>query len=171
MRKIRFRGGFGGRLMPYIYKRHLFLSEVSTVSSMILGLLVVFPPIASAEELWPTPESGWRIALTEKAGPNQERFGYIDAEPAGHASWRVRVECGTQSTKNGRIIRRVVGVGESNRGASPGFGGSFTLTDKRLGNFIVTQSARKPNDLRLPVEFVGVEECPRRGIGDLSTGD
>jgi len=99
-----------------------------------------------------------------------QRFGYVDAEPAGRATWRVRVECGIEDPRTGRVVRRVVGTGEGTRGGAPGFGGRWNLPDGRGGSFVVTQDAWHPEALRLYGEMVGVDECPRRGTGDLSSG-
>lgn len=137
---------------------------------LILALAVAYPCSALSAELWPDFTTGWRYALTEPTGPGQERFGYVDAEPAGQAQWRVRVECGVQSTRDGRVLRRVVGIGTSTRGAAPGFGGNWVNPDGARGSFVVTQDLRKPEALRLPGELVG-PECPRRGVGALSSGD
>lgn len=139
--------------------------------TLILALDVGYPSAAFAGDLWPTFDSGWRWALTEAAPGGLRRFGYVDAEPAGPSTWRVRVECGTEDPRTGRVVRRVVGRGESTRGASPGFGGRWTLADGRCGNFIVTQSLRNPENLNLYGEMDGVSECPRRGVGALSSGD
>lgn len=81
------------------------------------------------------------------------------------------MECGLQYRRTGRVVRRVVGTGTSTRGASPGFGGRWDLADGRCGNFIVTQDVRHPERLDLYGEMVGVDECPRRGVGELSSGD
>jgi hypothetical protein len=139
--------------------------------ALILALAVGIPSAALADDLWPTPDTGWQYVLREPAGPGQERYGIVDAEPGRSTRWTVRVECGIRDTRTGRVIRRVVGTGESARGASPGFGGRWTLADGRCGNFIVTQTLRGPEALRLYGEMVGVDECPRRGIGALSSGD
>lgn len=139
--------------------------------TLILALAVTYPCAALSAELWPTFDSGWRWAVTEPAPGGMRRFGYVDAEPAGPATWRVRVECGVDDPRTGRIVRRVVGTGTSTRGRSPGFGGRWDLADGRCGNFIVTQDAAAPERLDLYGEMVGVDECPRRGTGDLSSGD
>jgi hypothetical protein len=136
----------------------------------ILAIAVLAPSVALSAELWPDFSTGWRYALTEPAGPGRQRFGYVDAETAGQAQWRVRVECGVHSTRDGRVLRRVVGTGTSTRGASPGFGGNWENPDGARGSFVVTQDLRKPKALRLAGELVG-PECPRRGVGDLSSGD
>jgi hypothetical protein len=139
--------------------------------ALILALAVASPSAALADELWPTFDSGWRWALTEPAPGGLRRFGYVDAEPAGPATWRVRVECGLQDPRTGRVLKRVVGTGEGTRGRVPGFGGRWVLPDGRCGNYLVTQDDKHPEELRLYGEMVGVDECPRRGIGALSSGD
>jgi len=125
---------------------------------------------ATAVELWPQPEGGWRFAMTVPAGPGRERYGYVDADPAPPGGWRVTVTCGLQDARTGRVLSRVVGRGTSNRGASPGFGGQWSWPGGRAASFVITQSLRDPENLRLPAEFTA-PECPRRGVGDLSTGD
>lgn len=137
----------------------------------VFAVATIIPLVAAADDLWPTFDTGWQYALTEPAGPGQERYGIVDGEPGRSATWTVRVECGIRDTRTGRVIKRNVGTGESTRGASPGFGGRWTLADGRCGNFIVTQSLRDPEALNLYGEMVGVDECPRRGIGALSSGD
>jgi len=137
----------------------------------ILALVALVPSAAVSAELWPDFNSGWRWAVTEPAPGGLQRYGYVDAEPAGPATWRVRVECGLQDPRTGRVVRRIVGTGTSTRGRAPGFGGRWDLPDGRCGNFIVTQDAGRPEALRLYGEMVGVDECPRRGTGDLSSGD
>lgn len=92
-------------------------------SVLALVLLVASVP-AGAGELWPQPDSGWRFALTVPAGPGRERFGYVDADPAPPGGWAVTVTCGLQDSRTGRVLSRIVGKGTSNRGPSPGFGGS-----------------------------------------------
>lgn len=139
--------------------------------ALILAAAAIVPSVALATDLWPTFDTGWQYALTEPARPGQERYGVVDAEPGPRAGWTVRVECGIRDTRTSRVIRRVVATGESTRGASPGFGGRWTLSDGRCGNFIVTQSLRDPEALNLYGEMVGVDECPRRGVGALSSGD
>ncbi|AYO86047.1 hypothetical protein [Methylobacterium brachiatum] len=135
-----------------------------------LALFVTAAP-AGAGELWPQHDSGWRYALVVPAGPGRERFGYVDAEPARLSGWTVTVTCGLQDSRTGRVLYRLVGRGTSNRGASPGFGGTWDWGDgRRGGSFVVTQSMRNPEDLRLRAEFTALD-CPRRGMGDLSTGD
>jgi hypothetical protein len=139
---------------------------------LILALAVSYPGTALSAELWPDFNSGWRWAVTEPAPGGLQRYGYVDGEPGRSGRWRVRVECGLQDPRTGRVIRRVVGTGEGTRGASPGFGGRFDLPDGRCGTFIVTQDAKRPERLDLYGEFdEGVPECPRRGTGDLSSGD
>ncbi|CAA2155746.1 hypothetical protein MBRA_01377 [Methylobacterium brachiatum] len=138
----------------------------------ILALVLASPSVAAADDLWPTFDSGWRWALTEPAPGGLRRFGYVDAEPAGPSTWRVRVECGIEDPRTGRVVRRVVGTGQSTRARMPGFGGRFELPDGRCGSFIVTQDATEPENLDLYGEFdEGVPECPRRGRGALSSGD
>ena len=139
--------------------------------ALILAAAAIVPSVALATDLWPTFDTGWQYALTEPAGPGQERYGVVDAEPGPRAGWTVRVECGIRDTRTGRVIRRVVGTGEGTRGAVPGFGGRWVLPDGRCGNYLVTQSLRNPEALNLYGEMVGVDECPRRGVGALSTGD
>lgn len=139
--------------------------------TLILALAALFPSIAVSAELWPTFDSSWRWAVTEPALGGMRRFGYVDAEPAGRATWRVRVECGIEDPRTGRVVRRVVGGGTSTRGSAPGFGGRFDLPGGRCGMFIVTQDAKRPDNLSLYGEMVGVDECPRRGVGALSSGD
>ncbi|AWV14891.1 hypothetical protein A3862_04705 [Methylobacterium sp. XJLW] len=134
-----------------------------------IALLVASVP-AGAGELWPQPDSGWRFALTVPAGPGRERYGYVDADPAPPGGWRVTVTCGLQDALTGRVLSRVVGRGTSNRGPSPGFGGQWSWPGGGGGSFVVTQSMKRPEALRLPSEFTA-SECPRRGMGDLSTGD
>ncbi|GEP08898.1 hypothetical protein [Methylobacterium gnaphalii] len=138
----------------------------------ILAVAALVPSVALAsDDLRPTFDSGWQYVLKEPAGPAQERYGIVDAEPGRSARWTVRVECGVRDTRTGRVIRRVVGTGESTRGRAPGFGGRWDLSDGRCGNFVVSQDRARPEDLRLVGEMVGVNECPRRGMGELSTGD
>lgn len=126
---------------------------------------------ASAGELWPTTNGGFRYALTEPVGPGRERFGYVDAEPGRRGWWKVTVTCGIRDSRSGRVIRQVVGKGEGTRGRAAGLGGQFTLPDGRCGSYVVSQDATRPEDLRLPGEFSGVAECPGMGVGDLSSGD
>lgn len=138
--------------------------------TLILAVAVLVPSHALADELWPGFDSGWRWAVTEAAPGGLRRFGYVDAEPAGRSTWRVRVECGLQD-RSGRVVSRVVGKGEATRARMPGFGGRWDLPDGRCGSFIVSQDAAAPEELRLYGEMDGVAECPRRGTGDLSSGD
>ena len=135
----------------------------------LLALISAANPAGSAE-LWPQPDSGWRFALTVPAGPGRERFGYVDADPAPPGGWAVTVTCGLQDARTGKVLSRVVGKGTSNRGAAPGFGGQWSWPGGGGGSFVVTQSMKHPHELRLPAEFTA-PECPRRGMGDLSTGD
>jgi hypothetical protein len=134
-----------------------------------LALISAAAP-ATAVELWPQPDSGWRFALVVPAGPGRERYGYVDADPAPPGGWRVTVTCGLQDARTGQVLSRVVGKGTSNRGASPGVGGQWSWPVGGRYSFVVTQSMRRPENLRLPGEFTA-RECPRRGMGDLSTGD
>lgn len=138
---------------------------------LILALAVAFPSVAAAGDLWPTFDSGWQYVLKEPAGPGRERYGIVDAEPRHSARWAVRVECGVRDTRTGRVLQRVVGTGESTRGRAPGFGGRWDLPDGRCGNFVVSQDRVRPENLRLAGEMVGVDMCPWRGVGDLSSGD
>lgn len=136
--------------------------------ALILALLVASPAYA---KLWPTGSTGWRYALTVPSGPGRQRYGYVDAAPRPPGGWLVTITCGEESTRDGRVLSRVVGHGLSTRGASPGFGGNWDWDDgRRGGSFVVTQDLRTPEALRLPGEFTA-PECPRRGTGDLSTGD
>lgn len=137
----------------------------------ILAVAALVPSLAAAGDLFPTFDTGWRWAVTEPAPGGLQRFGYVDGEPGRSGRWTVRVECGLQDPRTGRVIRRVVGTGEGTRGSAPGFGGRWDLADGRCGSFIVTQDARYQDALRLYGEMVGVDECPRRGTGDLSSGD
>ncbi|MGW9821908.1 hypothetical protein ACUXK4_004497 [Methylorubrum extorquens] len=140
--------------------------------TLILAVAALVPAAALAsDELWPTFDSGWRWAVTEPAQGGLQRYGYVDGEPGRSGRWKVRVECGLQDPRTGRVVRRVVGTGEGTRGAAPGFGGRWDMPDGRCGNFIVTQSLRDPEALTLYGEMVGVDECPRRGVGALSSGD
>lgn len=139
--------------------------------TLILAVALAIPSVSVADELWPTYDSGWRWAVTEAAPGGLQRFGYVDATPAGRSTWKVRVECGLQDPRSGRIVRRVVGTGEATRARMPGFGGRWDVADGRCGNFIVSQDAAAPEELRLYGEMTGVDECPRRGVGDLSSGD
>ncbi len=139
---------------------------------LILAVAALIPAPALSAELWPTFDSGWRWALTEPAPGGLRRFGYVDAEPAGPSTWKVRVQCGLEDPRTGRIISRVVGTGTSTRARMPGFGGRFDLKGGRCGTFIVTQDASDPENLALYGEFdESVPECPRRGVGALSSGD
>ena len=133
------------------------------------AMLVASTP-AGAGELWPQPEGGWRFALTVPAGPGRQRYAYIDADPAPPGGWRVTVTCGLEDARTGRVLFRAVGRGTSNRGPSPGFGGQWSWPGGGAASFVITQSLRDPEALRLPAEFTA-PECPRRGMGDLSTGD
>jgi hypothetical protein len=139
--------------------------------TLILAAAVLVPSLVSAGELWPTFDSGWRWAVTEPAPGGMRRFGYVDAEPAGPATWKVRVQCGIKDPRTGRVLRRVVGTGTSTRGVAPGFGGRWDLPDGRCGSFVVTQEVKRPESLSLYGEMVGMDECPRRGVGALSSGD
>ena len=139
--------------------------------TLILAAALAVPSAALADDLWPTPETGWQYVLREPAGPGLERYGVVDAEPGRPGWWKVRVECGTRSTRTGRVISRVVGRGESTRGRAAGFGGRWDLADGRCGSFVVSQDRAHPEDLQLPGEMVGVAECPRSGVGQLSSGD
>lgn len=135
---------------------------------VILALLIATP---AAAELWPTGSTGWRYALTVPSGSGRQRYGYVDADPRPPSGWLVTVTCGEESTTDGRVFSRVVGHGTSTRGASPGFGGNWDWDGgTKGGSFVVTQDLRVPEALRLPGEFTA-PECPRRGTGDLSTGD
>ena len=139
--------------------------------SLILAAALAVPTAAVADEFWPDYTSGWQYALSEPAGPGRERYGVVDAEPTGRAKWRVRVECGVRSTRDGRTLNRSVGTGASGRGAAPGFGGQWDWSDGRKGgSFVVTQSRKDRENLTLPGEFTA-PECPRRGAGQLSSGD
>ena len=138
---------------------------------LILAVAALIPAPALTAELWPTFDSGWRWALTEAAPGGLRRFGYVDAEPAGPATWKIRVQCGVEDPRTGRVVRRVVGKGEATRARMPGFGGRWDLPDGRCGSFIVSQDASAPERLDLYGEMDGVAECPRRGVGDLSSGD
>lgn len=126
---------------------------------------------AGAGELWPQPDGGFRFAMKEPIGVQRERFGYVDAVPGRRGWWKVTVTCGYQDSRTGRVVHQVIGKGEATRGRAPGFGGRFDLPDGRCGSFVVTQDPKRPEDLRLPGQFVGVDECPGMGEGDLSTGD
>ncbi len=139
--------------------------------TLILALAALAPSAALADELWPTFDSGWRWAVTEPAPGGLQRFGYVDATPAGQSKWRVRVECGLQDPRTGRVVSRVVGKGEATCARLPGFGGRWDLPDGGCGTFIVTQDAAAPERLDLYGEMDGVAECSRRGVGDLSSGD
>ncbi|GEL41900.1 hypothetical protein MEX01_24910 [Methylorubrum extorquens] len=139
--------------------------------TLILAVALAIPAPTLATELWPGFNSGWRWAVTEAAPGGLQRYGYVDAEPAGRSTWRVRVECGLQDPRSGRIVLRVVGTGEATRARMPGFGGRWDLPDGRCGSFIVSQDAAQPEELRLYGEMDGIAECPRRGTGDLSSGD
>ncbi|KZB99778.1 hypothetical protein [Methylobacterium radiotolerans] len=134
-----------------------------------LALISAAAP-AGAVELWPQPDTGWRFALAVPAGPGRERFGYVDADPAPPGGWTVTVTCGLQDARTGRVLSRIVGKGTSNRGPSPGFGGQWSWPGEASASFVITQNLRRPEALRLPAEFTA-PECPRRGMGDLSTGD
>ena len=145
--------------------------EPPRMRTLILAVVVASPSAAFTDELWPTFDTGWQYALTEPAVPGQERYGVVDADPGRAATWNVRVECGIRDTRTGRVLKRVIGNGEGTRGAVAGFGGRWSLADGRCGNFIVTQDRARPENFRLSGEMVGVDECPRRGIGTLSSGD
>lgn len=139
--------------------------------SVLVALVLISAALpATAAELWPLPDTGWRFALTVPAGPGRERFGYVDAEPAPPGGWAVTVTCGLQDARTGRVLSRIVGRGTSNRGASPGFGGNWAWPSGGRYSFVITQSMRRPETLRLPAELTA-PECPRRGMGDLSSGD
>lgn len=139
--------------------------------TLILAAALAAPTTAIADEFWPDYSTGWQYALSEPAGPGRERYGVVDAEPTGRAEWRVRVECGVRSTRDGKTLSRAVGTGSSGRGAWPGFGGQWTWEGGRKGgSFVVTQYRRTPELLTLPGEFTA-PECPRRGTGALSSGD
>ncbi|MEE7490653.1 hypothetical protein SAMN02799622_01831 [Methylobacterium sp. UNC378MF] len=135
-----------------------------------IAVLISAAVPAAAVELWPQPDTGWRFALTVPAGPGRERFGYVDADPAPPAGWSVTVTCGLQDARTGQILSKVVGRGTSNRGAALGFGGQWSWPNGARASFVITQTLREPESLRLPGEFTA-PKCPRRGIGDLSTGD
>jgi hypothetical protein len=137
--------------------------------SVLALVLISAAAPAGAVELWPQPDSGWHYSLVVPAGPKQERYGYVDAEPAPPGGWTVTVTCGLQDARTGKVLSRVVGKGTSNRGATPSFGGRWSWSGGG-GSFVITQSMRRPESLRLPGEFTA-PECPRRGMGDLSTGD
>ncbi|KNY22647.1 hypothetical protein [Methylobacterium sp. ARG-1] len=139
--------------------------------TLILALAVASPSATLAEDLFPTFDSGWRWAITEPAPGGLQRFGYVDGEPGRPGYWRVRVECGLQDPRTGRVLKRVIGTGEGTRGRMPGFGGRWDLPDGRCGSYIVTQDDRHPERLDLYGEMTGVDECPRSGRGALSTGD
>ncbi|MGU3541377.1 hypothetical protein [Methylobacterium sp. A52T] len=134
-----------------------------------LALISAAAP-AVAAELWPQPDSGWQFSLVVPAGPGRERYGQVDADPAPPGGWTITVTCGLQDSRTGRALSRVVGRGTSNRGLAPGFGGQWSWLGGGGGSFVVTQSLRDPESLHLPGEFTA-PECPRRGTGDLSTGD
>ncbi len=137
------------------------------VALVLIGTSI---PVAAAE-LWPTPDTGWRYALTVPEGSGRQRYGYVDAEPAPPGGWTVTITCGVEDTRTGRVLSRVVGRGTSNRGRAPGFGGNWDWKGGgRGGSFVVTQSMKRPEALDLPGEFTA-PECPRRGVGQLSTGD
>lgn len=138
--------------------------------SLVVALALISAAPAQAE-IWPKASTGWRYALTVPSGPGRQRYGYVDADPRPPGGWLVTVTCGEESTSDGTVLSRVVGHGTSTRGASPGFGGTWEWDDGRAGgSFVVTQSLRTPEELRLPGEFTA-PEGPRRGTGDLSTGD
>lgn len=139
---------------------------------VILVLAALAPSTAVAAELWPTFDTGWQWALTEDLPGGLRRYGIVDAEPAGPSTWKVRVQCGVEDPRTGRVVSRVVGTGTSTRARMPGFGGRFDLKGGGCGSFIVTQDASDPENLSLYGEFdEGVPECPRRGVGALSSGD
>lgn len=139
--------------------------------AIILAAALAVPAVAVAEEFWPTYDTGWQYALSEPAGPGRERYGVVNAEPTRRAEWRVRVECGVRSTRDGKTLSRSVGSGTSGRGAWPGFGGQWNWAGGREGgSFVITQFRRTPERLDLPGEFTA-PECPRRGTGALSSGD
>lgn len=138
--------------------------------SLVVILALISASPASAE-LWPTAATGWRYAMTVPSGPGRQRYGYVDADPRPPGGWLVTVTCGEESTRDGRVLSRVVGHGTSTRGPSPGFGGNWDWDDGRQGgSFVITQSLRDREALDLPGEFTA-PECPRRGVGQLSTGD
>lgn len=138
------------------------------IALVALALIIATP---AAAELWPTASTGWRYAMTVPSGPGRQRYGYVDADPRPPGGWMVTVTCGEERTTDGRVLSRVVGHGTSTRGASPGLGGNWDWNDGRAaGSFVVTQPLRHPQRLDLQGEFTA-PECPRRGIGQLSTGD
>ncbi|CAO4164994.1 MULTISPECIES: hypothetical protein [Methylobacteriaceae] len=139
---------------------------------LILAVAALAPSVALSDELWPTFNSGWQWALTEDMPGGLRRYGIVDAEPAGPATWKIRVQCGVEDPRTGRVVSRVVGTGLSTRARMPGFGGRYDTADGRCGSFIVTQDDKDPERLDLYGEFdEGVPECPRRGVGALSSGD
>ncbi|MFF9551283.1 hypothetical protein [Methylobacterium fujisawaense] len=139
--------------------------------SLVATLVLISAATPAAAELWPTASTGWRFALTVPSRPGRQRYGYVDAEAHPPGGWIVTVTCGEESTKDGRVLSRYVGKGTGTRGAAPGFGGQWDWRGGRLaGSFVITQSMKRPHELRLPAEFTA-PECPRRGMGDLSTGD
>ena len=72
--------------------------------ALILAIALAVPSASLAnDDLWPTFDTGWQYALTEPAGPGQERYGVVDAEPGPRATWTVRVECGIRDTRTGRV--------------------------------------------------------------------
>ncbi|AWV14797.1 hypothetical protein A3862_04180 [Methylobacterium sp. XJLW] len=139
--------------------------------TLILALAVASPSAALAGDLFPTFDTGWRWAVTEPAPGGLQRYGYVDGEPGRPGWWRVRVECGLQDPRTGKVLKRVIGTGEGTRGRMPGFGGRWDLPDGRCGSYIVTQDDKNPENLSLYGEMDGVSECPRRGVGALSSGD
>lgn len=95
-------------------------------------------------------------------------FRDVDAKPQPRGGCLMTATCGKASTRDGRMLSRVVGGAPARGGtrlASAGFRTwSHGLTG---GSFVITQSLKAPEELNLLGEFTA-PKCPRQRMGQFS---
>lgn len=134
----------------------------------LIAVALAASPVVAAERSWPSPREGWRFDAQAPAGPGRVRFSSVTADPDGGGQrWRVRVECGEHEARTGRILSRVAGTGEAERGRMPAIGGTVSLSGGKRGSFLIDLGDGDSLDLD------GTFTDPRcaSGRGQLSTGD
>lgn len=134
---------------------------------LFLALAVLAAAPALAAERFPAEGDAWHYEGRAPARGSEARFLRLEATPAPHSGWTVRLTCGVVSLKNGRETITYRGTGAAARSRWGTLGGTATAPGHATTGWAIEQTGDGLLDQAVEAED---RVCPS-GRGDLSTGD
>jgi hypothetical protein len=135
--------------------------------TLLIALAVLVAGPAVAAERFPAEGDAWHYEGRAPARGGEARFLRLEATPAPHSGWTVRLTCGVVSLKDGKETVTYRGIGAGGRARWGALGGTATSPGTPTNGWSLEQTGDGLLDQAVQAQD---SVCPS-GRGDLSTGD